>query len=314
MTISHRNLPFAVLLCALLWGSAFAGIKAIYAAWESIGISADLSQRVLIAGIRFMIAGAALLLIAKNPIKEWQQTPKKNLLAFSLLQTYLQYICFYSALAVSSAVLGSLLASTGSFWWLLLAPLILKSPFPNRKQWCLFLLGAIGVAIAVYDPGNGAGNVTLGVILFLCSTFCGALAITIYQKVTPTMGARAATGFSLFIGGCLLVLTGFSAWHQVLDLLSPTVIMLTLYLAVVSAIGFGLWNYLSQLFPVHLLAGYRFFIPVCAVIESSLLVKGESPSIAIGIGAVFVVLSIIGLQLCRNQHKKGEPNGSPSIK
>ena len=81
MTITHRSLPFAVLLCALLWGRAFVGIKAIYAEWESIGISSDFSQRVLIAGIRFIIAGAALLLIAKNPLKEWRQTPKKNLLS-----------------------------------------------------------------------------------------------------------------------------------------------------------------------------------------------------------------------------------------
>lgn len=296
-------LPFAVLLCALLWGSAFPGIKGIYTSWAENGIETTFSNRLLIAGIRFTFAGLLLLAIAKQPIQDFLKTPKLNLLYFTLGQTYLQYIFFYTGLALGSAVLGSLLASSGTFWWLLLAPLLLKSPWPNKWQWLLFIVGAAGVTLAVYQPGTGNKNLTLGVLCFLTSTLCGAFGIITYQKVVKTMGARAVTGYGLFIGGLMLMLSGVAAWKDITTLFTSQVIWLTLYLSMVSAVGFGIWNYLTQLFPVNLLAGYRFLIPVCAVIESTLFVKGESPGYGIWIGGSIVIASIIGLQALKRKQE-----------
>ncbi len=71
------------------------------------------------------------------------------------------------------------------------------------------------------------------------------------------------------------------------------------YLAFVSALGFGLWNHLTSLFPVNLLAGYRFLVPICAVVESSLFVSGESPGVGIWIGGVLVLAALVGLQRFR---------------
>ncbi len=295
MRISSRLLPFAVLLCALLWGSAFPAIKAIYAEWDVQGIQTSFSNRLLLAGVRFMLGGVFLLCFAKQPWSELKVTPLRNLLGFSVAQVYFQYAVFYTALSVSSAVLGGLLISTGSLWWLVLAPLILKSPWPEKRQWALIGLGVIGVVVAVYRPGAGSGNAGLGALLFCLSTLSGAFAMIILQSVLKTMGARAATGWSLLFGGAMLALSGAAAWSEIGSVFPPKVIFLTGYLAIVSAVGFGIWNYLSSQFSVNLLAGYRFIIPVCAVIESSLFVKGETPGLGIFIGGSFVIASVIGL-------------------
>lgn len=254
------------------------------------------SNRLLLAGVRFCIAGGALLLISRQPFRQLASAPKGPIIAFAVAQTFVQYIFFYSALAVSSAVLGSLLVASGSFWWLILAPLLLRSPWPNGKQWALLALGAVGVVLAVYRPGAGSGNVALGTFFFCLSTFSGALALIIFQTVSKTMGARAATGFSLLFGGLMLTLSGVQAWPEIGSLFPPKVIVLTLYLALVSAAGFGIWNYLTQLFPVNLLAGYRFLIPVCGVALSSLLVPGESPGMGIYVGGTLVIAAVIALQ------------------
>jgi len=164
-------------------------------------------------------------------------------------------------------------------------------------------LGAIGVLLAVYKPGAGSGRPVLGAILFCSSTLSGALGVIVLQRILPTMGARAATGFGLFIGGIMLALTGITAWPEIVSLFSPNVILLTAYLSFVSAAAFGLWNHLTQLFPVNLLAGYRFLIPVCAVTESSLWVAGESPGWGIGVGGFFVLAAVIGLQKLANQKR-----------
>ena len=302
MSISPRLLPFAVLLCALLWGSAFPGIKAIYATWAEDGIEPSFSNRLILAGVRYTLAGLILLLLARQPLKEWKQTPKGRLLWFACSQTFFQYMTFYTALSISSAALGGLLTGTGSLWWVILAPLILKTTWPSRYQWSLIGLGTVGVLIAVYRPGGGSGDPVLGGILFILSTLSGALAVIALQGIIPTMGPRAASGFGLLIGGLMLSVAGFAAWSTFADLFTPTVILWTVYLAFVSAIAFDIWNYLTTIFPVNLLAGYRFLIPICAVVESALFVKGESLGIGILLGGVLVITSIIGLQ--RTQKKR----------
>lgn len=288
-------LPFAVLACALLWGSAFPAIKAIYAEWQRADIEPTMPNRLLLAGVRFMIGGAALLILAKKPIQELKNTSLLRLLAFACAQTYIQYALFYTALVVSSAVLGGLLVGSGSIWWLLLAPILLKSPWPSRRQWGFVLLGVLGVVLAVYRPGAGSGQPVLGGVLFCLCTLSGAFALIILQKILMTMGPRSATGFGLFFGGILFMLSGVSAWSELPALFSSKVMLLTLYLAFVSAFSFGLWNYLTSLFPVNLLAGYRFLVPVCAVIESSLMVSGETPGYGIWLGGALVIASLIGL-------------------
>lgn len=294
--VSMRLLPFAVLFCALLWGSAFPGIKGIYAEWADHGIEATLPNRLLVAGVRFAIAGFVLLLLAKQPWRQWQQSPKRLIVEFALLQTFFQYLIFYTALAVSSATMGSILTATGSLWWVVLAPPMLKSAWPNGRQWWLLAVGVVGVLMAVYRPGAGSGDPVLGAILFTLASLSGTLAVIILQGIIPTMSSRAATGFSLFIGGIMLCCAGILAWPSMVELFTPKVIILTVYLTFVSAAGFGIWNYLTTLFPVNLLAGYRFLIPICAVIESSLFVADESPGMGIFVGGGLVIASVVGLQ------------------
>ena len=289
-------LPFAVLIIALLWGSAFPAIKAIYSEWTVLGIEPDMPNRLLLAGVRFMLGGAVLLLLAKHPIQELKQTSKWRLFGFACAQTYVQYVMFYTALAISSAVLGGLLVGSGSIWWLLLAPLLLKTPWPTRWQWAFIALGASGVVFAVYRPGAGSGQPVLGGVLFCLCTLSGSLGLIMLQKILKTMGAKAATGYGLFLGGVMFMLSGISAWPELMTLFTPKVMWLTAYLAFVSALGFGLWNHLTSLFPVNLLAGYRFLVPVCAVVESSLMVSGESPGMGIWIGGVLVIAALVGLQ------------------
>ena len=299
--ITSRVLPFAVLLVSLLWGSAFPAIKAIYASWDELGVEQSMSNRLLLAGLRFTVAGLLLLLLAKQPLRDLRRSSFWAVLGVALGQTYFQYVLFYTALSVSSAVLGGLLTGFGSIWWLLLAPLLLKTPWPKLGQWGLVALAFAGVVVAVYRPGVGSGDPFLGALLFAGCTFSGALGVVVLSKVLKTMGARAATGWSLFIGGLLLALTGFEAWGRLPLLFSAEVIGYSLYLVVVSAVGFGIWNYLTGLFSVNLLAGYRFILPICAVFLSSVLVEGEAPGLGIWLGGGLVVVALVLLH--RSQHK-----------
>jgi drug/metabolite transporter (DMT)-like permease len=284
-----------VLLCALLWGSAFPGIKAVYGIWDRQGIAASATACWWFAGVRFTIAGLLLLIVAKRPWAEFRATPKRALLTFAATQTFGQYVLFYLAISVASGSLAGLLSSLGSFWWMILGPLVGGLAWPRRSQWLAIAVGGAGVALAAASPGAGSGNPWLGTLLLLGSTGLGTLGLVQFAKLKETIGARAATGFSLLSGGLALLLSGASEFPRAAQLMPPSAIGLTLWLAFVSAAAFSLWNHLSTRHPMPLLAGYRFLIPLAATLESMLFL-GERPGWGFVAGGVLVLGSLIASQ------------------
>ncbi len=289
----HLRIFLTVLLCSLLWGSAFPGIKYVYRIWEMD----SLSTRFLFAGVRFTLAGLLvfLYLALKRPgaLARLRSSDLRLLALFTLLQTVGQYIFFYWAMSVSSGVLGSLLVSAGSFWWVLFAPIILGSPPPTAKHIAILLLCAAGIFLAVNAPGAGAGDPVLGAALFLSASLCGALGIIVLQPLSRSVDISSATAFSLFAGGLVLTLCGLPAIGEASALSDPRVAGMTFYLAFVSAAAFTIWNTLSKKHPVNILAGYRFLIPLCGVLLSALFVKAESPGPGIYLGGSIVIVGII---------------------
>ena len=190
-----------VIVCSLLWGSAFPAIKTVYQNWDIQGLQRSLSFIFLFAGVRFCLSGVGLLIFGENLKNELRVTSWKLIAGFALAQTFIQYLFFYQAVSVSSASLAALLVATGSFWWMILAPLIQKTPWPSPTQWFGLVLGGLGVVLAIYEPGAGAGNPILGAFFMLTATASGAIALIIFAKIKPTMSAINATGLSLLLGG-----------------------------------------------------------------------------------------------------------------
>lgn len=292
MKIQASLLPLYVAICALLWGTAFPGIKFVYNAWPE---SQQWDGRMLFAGIRFMIAGLMIMPFARKSgiLNQLKKADLRLLAALALTQTFAQYVFFYMGLSLSSGVLGSLMISTGSFWWILLAPLILKTPKPDLRHWVVLLICALGISVAVYKPGIGSGSPMLGALCFLVASFNGAIGLIILKILHRTLNSTTATAFSLFLGGVVFTVTGSSAWSEIDGLLSPQVAGMTIYLAFVSAAAFVLWNRLAREFPVNILAGYRFLIPLAGIILSSWLIPNEKPGLGIYIGAVLILGSLV---------------------
>lgn len=267
------ELPVLAVTCALLWGSAFPTIKFVYGAWDGAG---TLPVRLAFAGVRFMLAGLLLMPLRGNPWRSVTRETWRPLAALALTQTVLQYLFFYNGLAVSGGILGSLLVASGSFWWVLVAPLFLRTNPPTRRQWLGLAACALGITLAVWRPGAGAGDPVTGGLLFLAASLSGALGAVAVARMSGRVRPTHATSLSLFTGGAVLALLGMPGWTSFVGLLEPRIAGMTLYLAFVSATAFALWNHLVQCHPANVLAGYRFLIPLAGVVESALLIPGES--------------------------------------
>lgn len=220
----------------------------------------------------------------------------RPLLALTVTQTTGQYLLFYLGLAVSSGSLAALVTASGSFWWVLLAPMFFNAPWPRRGQWMALMVGGIGVGLAVAKPGAGGTNPWFGGILLTLAALCSSLGMLIFPKVRNTMGARAATGYSLLWGGIALLLCAYPAWGNWARYASWPVMAWLAWLIFTSAAAFTWWNHLTTKHPVPLLASYRFLVPVCGVIESLLLLPGESAGIGLWCGGALVIGSLIAIQ------------------
>lgn len=272
----------------------------MYRLWGEAGLSIGLPEMWWFAGVRFVIAGLALLLVARHPIAEFKRTSKAGIVRFSIYQTAGQYVFFYWGVALASGSLAGLLVSSGSFWWMLLAPLLAGAPWPSGKQWLAVGIGALGLVVATAEPGVGAGRPWLGAGLLVLATGLGCLGLIEFGRLRPTIGARAATGYSLFLGGLVLLALGGRAFMQAGALMSPAVIGLTLWLAFVSAAAFSLWNHLSTRHPMPLLAGYRFLIPLAGMLESLAFLPGESAGWGLWLGALLIVVALVLSQRWRD--------------
>lgn len=281
---------FQVILCAILWGSAFPVIKYTY---NTFSID-TLGEQLLFAGARFIFAGLFILPFCRSKIQK--QLPlllSRPFLFLCLGQTWLQYFCFYQGLHVSSGALGALLTGLGSFWWMILAPFILKSPWPSLKNWIGFVLCLVGAMLAVYRPGSGAGNVGLGAILFSVATLGGAMGAIALKKLSELGGgARAMTAASLFFGGILLVLSALILGIEFRWSFSLEFSLILTYLAALSATAFTLWNQLIEKHSVNRMASYRFLIPLFGVIESILFIPEETLGFGLLFGGCIILFAL----------------------
>lgn len=291
-----KRLPFSfyvqVLVCAALWGSAFPVIKLSYGALAVEGFG----ERMVFAGIRFMVAGLMIVPFCRSSVLEtFRKAPKGLLLWVVLGQTFFQYVFFYYALSVSSGTLGALLVSGGSFWWMLLAPLFLKTPWPQGRQWLVLLVCSIGISLAVYAPGAGSGDVALGTLGFLAASLSGAFGAIGLKRISVSLGSRAVTALSLFGGGAMLLAVGAYAWEGFWKDIGWEAIGVMGYLSFLSAMAFTLWNRLIEQYSVTVLSAFRFLIPLCGVVESALLVEEETIGLGIVVGGILILSALIAM-------------------
>lgn len=293
-------MPLAALLCALLWGSAFPAIKTVY---KITGMS-SVSEMLSFAGIRFFFAGLLVLLFIKNKYQHCKNVSWKLLLGVTATQVIIQYVCFYVGLAKISGVLAAILVSTGSFWWVFLAPLVDKSESIHFKQILYLTLGFAGVALCVYNPDKLNGNHLSGVALYLIAPLAGAIGTVMVKPLSKQVPVPMINGVALAIGGLFLMAISTPSLPTVIGHLNGTVLYLTIHLALVSSLAFSLWYLLVVTFDVTRLSGYRFLIPICGALESVLFLQHEKLSQLILPGSCLVLLSVILLERFKAKSKK----------
>lgn len=262
-------------LCCLLWGSAVPAVKLGY---ELFRIApTDLGSLLLFAGVRFTLAGLALLawsVLSGRSIALGARGLSEVAL-LGLVQTALQYLLFYVGVANTSAVSVSITTSTSSFFGVLLAHFLYTDDRLTRRRVLGCLLGFVGVVVVNVAPGGldlhfslfGEGFILLAALVISIGAIYG-------KRLSRDMDATVMTGWQLTLGGGMLTLAGLAGGGH-FAAFGPGAALLLGYLVALSAVAFSLWSLLYKHNPVSVIAPYQFLIPVFGVVLAGLIL-GEN--------------------------------------
>jgi drug/metabolite transporter (DMT)-like permease len=234
---------------------------------------------ILLAGLRFTLAGVFVLAFAKLRMGSRLRPPRNEwplLLTVALLQTFGSYVLYYIGMAHTSGVKGSILVTLSVFLVAVFAHFMFRSDRLNWKKGIGLLLGFAGViAVNVTLLGNETFSFSMkgeGLIVLHCTL--GAAATVLVRKYGGSMDIVRVSGGQLVSGGLLLIVVGFAGSPQGITFNTAAALLLV-YMAALSAVAFTLWFVMLKFHKATVLEQYKFAIPLFGALLSMLLVPGE---------------------------------------
>lgn len=293
-------------ICCVLWGSASPAIKIAYQLFR-IGPE-DTASRIMLAGARFMIAGAMTILfgsvLARKPLIPGKGS-WKHISVLALVQTVGQYYFFFMALANISGVRGSIINASGNFIAILFAAFLFRFEKMTLKKTAGCVVGFAGIIVIMggWNALVSGGAMTLageGAML-AADLFYGASGclIKIYSRDENPV---TLSGYQFMLGGIVLFVIGILMGGQ-LNFYTASCWGNLLYLGLISAGAYTLWGVLLKHNPVSRVSILGFMNPLMGVLLSALFL-GESSEAFSLTGLLAVLLVSAGIILVNIDHPK----------
>lgn len=282
----------AATLASLLWGSAFPFIKLSY---EELAIGKEnWSEQLLFAGYRFVLASFLILLFMKLIRRKagYQRGTLLKVCKIGFFQTFLQYAFFYYGMSMITGIQGSIIAGTTSFFQILLAHFMYRNDRFNMRKITGMALGFGGVIVANMTKGEMALHMGVGEICLLLGMFFGAFGNVLSKNEAKELDVLYMTGWQMLFGGIALFAVGASFAGPFPFVFTWNTVLMTLYLSLLSAIGFVLWNNVMKYNKVGSVSMYLFLTPVFGVVLSALML-GEVMHLMVLVALGLVVSGIV---------------------
>ncbi len=293
--INNRNLAIMIAAFAavyLLWGSTYLAIKYAIETLPSF----------LMAGIRFVFAGAVLMIwarFAKDYEKPKAAHWKTSFIVGTLLLLGGNGGVVFAQHYISSS-LAALLVATEPFWIVLLSWLWLGKSRPTLKTVAGIALGFFGVWLLIQGQSNGfasSGSMQFFGTLAVMGAALSWATGSIYGLRAPAPKSSILTaGMQMFSGGLVLLVVSLFAgeWSSFnIAEVSARSWFGVIYLIIAgSLIGFTAYSWLLKNANPSMVSTYAYVNPVVAVFLGW-LIAGESFTGQMLIGATVIVGSVV---------------------
>ncbi|ACV28105.1 Predicted permease, DMT superfamily [Anaerococcus prevotii] len=300
-----KNKKFAIIFsifAMFLWGSAIPTIKTTYL---ELGIGAsDTGQKILVAGIRFFMAGIITLiyfLIFDKNYKDFKKLDWKFVIILGLIQTSIQYLFYYIGLSNTFGVKSSIIQAANSFIVVIFSALLLPEDKINSKMILALVIGTIGIIITnTGKPIGGQAMKLTGEGFIIVSTSINALCTVLVRKYGKGMNGYLLTGLQFFVGSIILIIVGRSLSGGWISFTSKAAILLV-YAAFISATAFTIWTLVLQQHSANEFGIYKLFIPLFGSILS-VIVLGEVFTLRLALGMVLVLSASLILNINKRKN------------
>ena len=300
-----KNKKFAIIFsifAMFLWGSAIPTIKTTYL---ELGIGAsDTGQKILVAGIRFFMAGIITLiyfLIFDKNYKDFKKLDWKFVIILGLIQTSIQYLFYYIGLSNTFGVKSSIIQAANSFIVVIFSALLLPEDKINSKMIISLVIGTIGIIITnTGKPIGGEAMKLTGEGFIIVSTSINALCTVLVRKYGKGMNGYLLTGLQFFVGSVILIIVGRSLSGGWISFTSKALILLV-YAAFISATAFTIWTLVLQKHSANEFGIYKLFIPLFGSILS-VIVLGEVFTLRLALGMVLVLSASLILNINKRKN------------
>ena len=291
------------LLCCALWGSAFPCIKIGYEWMEIEGIG----SQILFAGYRFFLSGVltfALGCLLERRILRMKRENFGVIFRQGVLQTTIQYVCFYIGLAHTTGAKGSIINASNAFVSIVAAHYMIRSERMTWKKGLGCILGLAGVVLVNLEPGGfGGGFRFLGEGMVLLCTIAYGVSTVLLKMISDPESPMTITAYQTLIGSALLIVIGWLL-HGDVGVFTWKSAALLFYMALLSTVAFSLWTLLLKYNPVGKVAVYGFTIPIFGVLLSGILL-GET---IFSVKYLAALLFVSGGVILVNRNDAGKQN------
>ncbi len=293
-------LSLGALLCCALWGSATPFIKLGY---QLLLPENNVQSTILFAGIRFTLAGIFTVLFYSIGRKKLLY-PKKNSLHMvgivALFQTAIQYTFFYVGLSNTSGVKGTIITGGNAFFTILISSLIFRQEKLTPKKVLGCLLGFAGIVLINLNGLELSMNF-LGDGFVLFSSIAYAFSSVMMKCFSKHEDPVVISGYQFVLGGIVLCTIGalFGGRISISDIWG---LLVLIYLALLSAVAYGLWGILLKHNDVSKVAIFSSTTPIFGTVLSMLMLT-ESASVDPINMIITLVLLTVGIFIINYQFK-----------
>ena len=291
------------LLCCALWGSAFPCIKIGYEWMEIEGTG----SQILFAGYRFFLSGVLTFVLGCLLERQILRMKRENfgvIFRQGVLQTTIQYVCFYIGLAHTTGAKSSIINASNAFVSIVAAHYMIRSERMTWKKGLGCILGLAGVVLVNLEPGGfGGGFRFLGEGMVLLCTIAYGVSTVLLKMISDRESPMTITAYQTLIGSVLLIVTGWCL-HGEVSVNTWKSSALLFYMALLSTVAFSLWTLLLKYNPVGKVAVYGFTIPIFGVLLSGILL-GET---IFSVKYVAALIFVSGGVILVNRNDAGKQN------
>lgn len=263
------------IIAMFLWGTAIPMIKTTY---EVLNIpQTDMGAKILVAGIRFTIAGFMVIGYKMIFDKKKFNVNKDNIgffISIILIQVVFQYIFYYIGLAHTTGVKSSIIQSLNFLIVITMAHFFMNDDKINIKKIIAVIIGIFAAIICnIHKSGDLEFHILGEGFIFIATTF-NALGSIVVKKWGQNESSYDMSSIQFVLGGIILIIIGVLSRRYAVEF-NLRGILLLVYGGFVSSTAFIIWYKLLHYQKAGKVGIYKLFIPIFGSILSIIFLGDE---------------------------------------